>query len=323
MRLATIADGTLDGRLVVVSDDGEKLLVPQEAQCKTLLSALQTWPQSLQFLANATAQLETGNSTKILRACDCSLLAPLPRTFGFLDGSAFLEHVRLARQARGAELPVDLESIPLMYQGLSDHFLASGEEVNLTDPNFGLDFEAEFAVITTFVPRAISIQAAMSHVALIVILNDWTYRNLLPREASSGFGFIHSKPACSVAPFAVTPDQLSTNWRDARVCLDINVSLNGLRVGSANGDAMHFNFAQLIAHAAKTRDLGAGTIIGGGTVSNSDPSRGFSCIAEKRAREVIAEGNAITPFLNCGDVVDISAQHKGTAVFGKLRNSIT
>ena len=322
MRLATIADGTPDGRLAIVSPDGRKLLTCDYPLCKSLLSALQAWPQAFEILNAASLNLEHAAAPTCLDIETCQLLAPLPRTFAFLDGSAFLEHVRLSRQARAAELPADLITIPLMYQGLSDRLLASGAPIEMIDQDFGLDFEAEFAVVTTHVPQAIDATTALTHVALILLLNDWTYRNLLPREANTGFGFIQSKPASSVAPFAITPDQLGPDWHDGRINLDVNVRLNAQPVGRANGAEMHFNFGALIAHAARTRSLSAGTIIGGGTVSNSDPERGFSCIAERRARETIAGGKAVTPFLKRTDTIAIEVLREKHNLFGTLTNTI-
>lgn len=322
MRVATIEDGSADGRLVVVSPDGEKFKPLTQPECKNLLSALQSWERTQSILRAAAAELETAKPRDCLPASACRLLAPLPRSFAFLDGSAFIEHVILARKARGAEAPADLESIPLMYQGISDQFHPTNHPIALIDQDFGLDFEAEFAIVTTFVPQAITAKAALVHIALIILFNDWTYRNLLPREASTGFGFIQSKPASSVAPFAATPDQLGRAWSGGKLDLDVNVVLNGNRVGSANGAEMHFSFAQLIAHAARTRSLSAGTILGSGTISNADPSRGYSCIAEKRAREILAVGTAVTPFLKSGDVVELSCEYENRGIFGKLVNPI-
>lgn len=322
MRLATINNDTPDGQLIVVSADGQSYLPSNQPSSLSLLLALENWASAKTYLTNLDSSLKAQETSAAQRLSGKELLAPLPRSFAFLDGSAFLEHVRLARSARGADLPADLTTVPLMYQGISDRFIATNQLVQLVDPTFDLDFEGEFGVITTAVPQGIDAQSALSHIALIILLNDWTYRSLVSRETGSGFGFIQSKPPSSLAPIAVTPDELGTHWRNGRVELNLEVSLNGSIVGGANGREMNFSFGELISHAARTRPLSAGTIIGSGTVSNTDETKGYSCIAEKRAREMIAHKVAATPFLKKGDVIKMNVNLNKTSLFGELSNQI-
>lgn len=237
-----------------------------------------------------------------------ALCAPLPRAFEWLDGSAFLNHVRLARQARGAALPPSLQSDPLIYQGGSGDMLGPRDNFVLYDEAWGLDFEAEVCAVLGDIPQGIAAKDVGPHIRLLTIVNDWTMRSLVPDELAKGFGFVQSKPATAFAPFAITPDELGGAWQDGRVHIDMRCTLNGTLVGNANaGVEMHFSFFDLVAHIAKTRRFCAGTLLGSGTISNAEPTRGYSCIAEQRAREIIASGQPKTPFMSAGDCIAIEA----------------
>lgn len=266
--------------------------------------------------------LSTGKVSTSTALTNEQILAPLPRTFAWLDGSAFVQHVILVRKARGAEPPDDLFTVPLMYQGVSDNLLGPEEPIPLGDPGWGLDLEGEVYVILDDVPLGITVQEAGKHIKLVSIMNDITLRNLIPRELAAGFGFFHGKPASSFAPFVVTPDELGGSWREGRVHLDLECFLNGVRIGHPNAGEMHFSFPQLIEHAAKTRSLPAGTILGSGTVSNKDEARGVSCLAERRMLEKIATGDSKTPFLKSGDVIEITMKREGVALFGSIRQRV-
>jgi fumarylacetoacetate (FAA) hydrolase len=307
VRLATRADGTRDGELVVVSPDGERCISAR--QWPNLLAAIEDWSRAEPALRSLDASEPLDPAT---------LRAPLPRTWQWLDGSAFQTHADLMQVAFGHDaLPNDK---PLMYQGLSDPFLGPSEDVRLPDEAHGIDFEGEFAVIIDFVPMGTGAAEAMGHIKLVVQINDWSLRALAVTEMKTGFGWIQAKPACSMAPFAVTPDELGEAWRDGRVCLDLLIDWNGERFGAANGREMGFGFHELIAHAATTRDLAAGTVIGSGTVANADyASVGSSCISERRAIEIIAGGQPETPFMRFGDRVRMEARAAdGSAPFGAI-----
>jgi fumarylacetoacetate (FAA) hydrolase len=247
----------------------------------------------------------------------------MPRSFQWADGSAFLHHVKLVRQARDAAMPEDLYRTPLMYQGGSDEFLAPTDGIPQVDFSHGTDFEAEVAVVTDDVPMGVSEDKALDHIVLFVLVNDISLRGLVPGELANGFGFFQSKPASALSPFAVTPDELGSAWQNGRVNLPLHVTYNGAFFGKANGKEMHFHFGQLIAHAARTRNLSAGTIIGSGTFSNEDPDAGFSCLAEKRMVEKIQTGEIKTPFMKVGDRVEIRMlDDKGRNIFGDIRQQV-
>jgi fumarylacetoacetate (FAA) hydrolase len=252
------------------------------------------------------------------------LRSPLPRAYEWIDGSAYINHIVLVRKARGAEPPETLATDPLIYQGGSGHLLDPHQDIPLRDPSWGLDFEGEVAVILGDVPLGTSAAEAAQHVRLLVLVNDCTLRNLVPAELAKGFGFFQSKPASAFSPFALTPDELGDAWRDGRVHLPLRVELNGELVGSAEaGPEMHFSFFDLVAHLAKTRAYTAGTILGSGTVSNADPERGISCLAERRMREIIETGKATTPFLAPGDVVRIQMlDREGHDLFGVIEQRV-
>lgn len=311
MRLVTLSGETPDGVLALVSNDGTRLhratgLAP------SLQAALECWDQTAPALA-LLAQ-SPGGEPFDPRAC----LAPLPRAWQFLDASAFPAHSALMQKAFGLP-PIETDK-PLMYQGLSHQFLAGHQDVALPDEADFIDFEGEFAVLTSAVRMGASADEAARAIRLIVLLNDWSLRRIAPLEMKTGFGWIQAKPASSIAPIAVTPDELGPAWNDARVCLALEVDYAGAPFGRAQGGAMAFSFGELLAHAAATRNLPAGTVLGSGTVSNIDAAAvGSSCLAERRALEMIATGAAITPFMGFGGRVTMRAHDQaGRNLFGDI-----
>ncbi|WP_298200737.1 fumarylacetoacetate hydrolase family protein [Novosphingobium sp.] len=314
MRLATRANGTPDGELIVVSGDATRCLSAADI-APNLLAALERWEALVPMLQARAELVQAGQGDPLDPA---TLRAPLPRSWQWLDGSAFATHGELMQIAFGLD-PIDRER-PLMYQGLSDRFLGPSDDVPVPDAALGIDFEGEFGVIVDAVPMGTSVADAAQHIRLIVQINDWSLRAIAPIEMKTGFGWVQAKPACSVAPFAVTPDELGGDWRDGRVCCDLLVEWNGAHFGLVNGDQMAFSFPELVAHAARTRDLVAGTIIGSGTVSNREyAERGSACISERRAIEIIAEGNPRTAFMAFGDRVRIEGRTSdGDTPFGTI-----
>lgn len=301
MRLATLNDGTRDGRLIVVSPDGA---ASAPAPVRTLQEALEDWDSlapRLSAIGSFPDPLDPGQ-----------LLAPLPRAWQWLDGSVYASHGQLMDAALGITKPP--ADFPLMYQGVSDKFYGPHDDVAMASEDFGIDFEGEFGVITDFVPMGTTAAEALGHIKLIVQINDWSLRALAGAEMKTGFGWIRAKPPCSMAPFAVTPDELGDDWHDGRVCLDLLVDWNGQRFGAANGTPMGYGFHELVAHAATTRNLVAGTVIGSGTVSNENFREvGSSCIAERRGIEIVDTGEARTEFMRFGDTVRM----QGTAADGR------
>ena len=321
MRLATLRDGSPDGRLVVVSADGQRG-IDARAVAANLRAALDDWKRAAPSLEHLAQALEKGSPAAF--PLDVSALAaPLPRAAEWVDGSAYLNHVRLVRQARNAAPPPTLETDPLVYQGGASDMLGPREPFRLVDPNYGLDFEAEVGVVLDDTPQGTRADAAARHVRLLVCLNDWTYRNLVPDELAKGFGFFCSKPATGFAPFAVTPDELGGAW-DGRLTGNMFVAVDGQRVGDTQtGPEMHFSFFQLIEHICKTRRFSAGTIVGSGTISNAAPERGISCLQEQRALETIAHGAPQTPFLKAGNRVHIELRlPDGRAPFGSIEQEV-
>lgn len=302
MRLATADNGTRDGELLVVSRDGTRALSAMP-RWPNLLAAITDWQQAEGELHDLATRIDRGAGEA---PAGRRLRAPLPRTWQWLDGSAFQTHADLMQIAFGAEpLPRDR---PLMYQGMSDCFFGPTDPVPFRSEADGIDFEGEFAVIVDTVPMGIAAADALGHVRLIVQVNDWSLRTLALPEMKTGFGWIQAKPACSMAPFAVTPDSLGGAWRDGRVCLDLEIMWNDTQFGHANGREMSFGFHELIAHAAATRDLAAGTVIGSGTVTNAAyVAVGSSCVSERRAIEMIANGTPQTEYLRFGDRVRMAA----------------
>ena len=317
MRLATRDNGAPDGELVVVAADGTRALAA--SRWPNLLAAIGDWTAAGRELAALAAQLADGAGGPLDGA---SLRAPLPRSWQWLDGSAFQTHADLMQIAFGTE-PIEHDK-PLMYQGLSDRFLGPREDVRLPEEAHGIDFEGEFGVIVDAVPMGTSSAEAMAHIKLVVQVNDWSLRALAVPEMKTGFGWIQAKPACSMAPFAVTPDALGESWHDGRVCLDLLVEWNGKPFGRANGREMAWGFHELVAHAAATRDLVAGTIIGSGTVANANYAEvGSSCISERRAIEIIADGKPATQFMRFGDSCRMQALTTGDrAIFGAIEQQV-
>lgn len=323
MKLATIDDGTRDGQLAVVSRDGTRLAAYDQGGVRTLQGALDDWERVAPHLERAFAQLESGAIHG--EAVDVARLqAPLPRAYEWVDGSAFLNHVRLVRRARGAEPPATLETDPLVYQGGSSELLAPTQDIPLGDEAWGLDFEAEVVVILGDTPRGTRAQDAGKYVRLITLCNDVSLRGLIPPELAKGFGFFQSKPATTLAPFVVTPDELGEAWKDGRLHLDMLVSHNGASVGTAHaGPEMHFSFFDLVEHITKTRRFTAGTLLGSGTISNEDRRRGISCLAERRMIETIEEGAPKTPFMKPGDTVRIEMKDgQGRSLFGVIEQRV-
>jgi fumarylacetoacetate (FAA) hydrolase len=324
LKLATLKRGGRDGRLALVSRDLTRcLLVPGIAP--TLQAALDDWATVAPRLADRAAMLElnTANADVMpFEPAQCA--APLPRAYHWVDGSAYVNHVELVRKARGADMPASFWTDPLVYQGGSDDLLGAHDEVPFVDEAWGIDLEAEVAVITDDVAMATGAEAAAAHIKLLVLVNDWSLRGLIPGELAKGFGFYQSKPASSFSPVAVTPDELGAAWRDSRVHLPLISRINGQEFGHPDaGVDMTFNFAQLIAHVTRTRQLGAGAIVGSGTVSNYDRSRGSSCLAEKRTLEQLESGAPLTPFLKFGDRVAIEMRDThGHNIFGTLDNKV-
>ncbi len=318
MRLATARDGSRDGRLLVVRRDGA-VAADASSIAPSLQAVLDRWDVCEPALRALGQALDDGKLDGA-PLDPAALHAPLPRAYEWVDGSAFLNHVRLVRKARGAAPPPTLETDPLVYQGGSGVLLGPRDDLPLPDPAWGLDFEGEICVVLGDVPRGVRAADAGRHVRLLCLANDVTYRNLVPGELAKGFGFFQSKPATAFSPFAVTPDELGPAWRDGRIHLRLQVRLNGAAVGDLDaGPEMHFSFGDLLAHAARTRALTAGTLLGSGTVSNEDPARGVSCLAERRARELIELGAPRTPFLRAGDRVEISmAGPDGRDLFGAI-----
>ena len=320
MKLATHANGTPDGQLVVVSSD-HKRFRSADTVATSLLDAMERWGDVAAPLAALAESLETtpdmGNAFEAPSA-----LAPLPRTWQWLDGSAFPQHGTLMEQAYNMA-PIETDR-PLMYQGLSDRFYSGTQDIPFLNEADGIDFEGEYAVIVDNVPMGTSASQAMDHIKLVIQLNDWSLRTLGPSEMKTGFGFVQAKPPCSSAPVAVTPDELGPSWSDGRVCLPLHVEWNGKRFGDAEGSEMEFGFHELVAHAAGTRDLCAGTIIGSGTVSNKDyQTVGSSCISERRAIDMIEYGNVRTPFMSFGDRIKMEAKHKdGSPLFGVINQTV-
>ena len=317
MKLATLA-GHRDGRLAVVAGDLARAALATDIAA-TLQDALDDWAALAPRLAERARDLEAGRADSFIFDIKQSL-APLPRAHHWVDGSAYVNHVELVRKARGATMPESFWTDPLVYQGGSDDLLGATADAPFANEDWGIDLEGEIAVVTDDVAMGTDAIAARGHIKLLMLVNDWSLRNLIPEELAKGFGFYQSKPATAFSPVAVTPDELGPAWKDAKVRLPLTVHLNGELFGRPNaGDDMTFDFGQLIAHAAKTRRLGAGTIVGSGTVSNYDRSLGSTCLAERRMLETLARGKPMTPFLSFGDRVRIEMfDPAGRSIFGAI-----
>ncbi|OEY66043.1 fumarylacetoacetate hydrolase family protein [Marinobacter sp. X15-166B] len=333
MKLATLNTGR-DGELLVVSRDLTRA-VRATGIAATLQQAIENWDALAPKLEALYAQLNEGNADEAFDLDHSTLHSPLPRTYNWADGSAYLNHVKLVRQARNAEVPESFWTDPLMYQGGGDRFLAPTEDIEAVSEDHGIDFEGEIAVITDDVPMAVTPEEAAKHIKLVMLVNDVSLRGLIPGELAKGFGFFQAKPASSFSPIAVTPDELGDAWTDGKVDLPLTVHLNGEKFGELEAAPdMVFNFPQLVAHAARTRYLGAGAIVGSGTVSNPDPDGGpgkpvvdggvgYSCLAEVRMVEKILHGEFKTPFMRFGDRVRIEMfDRDGNNVFGTIDQQV-
>ena len=319
MKLATINDGTRDGQLAVVSRD-LKMAHLADGIAPTMQAALDDWGFIAPQLSELSALLNSARAPKSFDFDPARCMAPLPRAYQWADGSAYVNHVELVRRARNAEMPESFWEDPLMYQGGSDDFLGPMDDIVLAHEEWGIDFEAEVAVITGDVAMGSTPDQASQQIRLLMLVNDVSLRNLIPPELAKGFGFLQSKPASSFSPVAVTPDELGEAWKDGKVHLPLRSTWNGKLVGQPQaGVDMVFNFPQLIAHLCKSRNARAGTIVGSGTVSNKDAKKGYSCIAEKRCLEMIADGVASTPFMLFGDTIKIEMlDANGKSVFGAI-----
>jgi len=322
MKLATLDNGTRDGVLVIVSQDNQYYVT---VEGNTLQKSLDEWESASSKLKSLYDQLNKGELDSTKKPVEVKqLLSPLPRAYEWIDGSAYIQHVVLVRKARNAEPPATLKTDPLVYQGGSGKFLRPTEDIRHFSEDYGIDFESEVCVITDDVPMGTKKEDASKHIKLILICNDVSLRNLIPKELEKGFGFLVSKPSTAFSPFAITPDELGDAWKDGRVHLPLVTTYNGTQFGNPDaGPAMFFGFNELIQHVTQTRPLTAGTIIGSGTVSNEDRSKGSSCLAEKRMLEKIDTGNFVTPFMKFGDTVEIEMKdEKGSSLFGKISQKV-
>lgn len=319
MKLATLNNGTRDGRLFVVSRDLGQA-APASSIAETLQDALDDWQRTEPALRALAEALEAHKAPGAIDFDPTRALSPLPRAYHWVDGSAYVNHVELVRKARGAEMPPSFWTDPLVYQGGSDDFIGPTEDVPVPSEDFGIDLEAEVAVITDDVPMGLSPDAAGAHIKLVMIVNDWSLRNLIPAELGKGFGFYQSKPATAFSPCAVTPDEFGADWDGGKVSLPLVSHINGELFGRPEaGVDMTFDFRQLIAHVVRTRRLGAGAIVGSGTVSNYDRSLGSSCLAERRMLEQVEHGKPSTEFLRFGDRVRIEMfDRDGASIFGAI-----
>jgi fumarylacetoacetate (FAA) hydrolase len=323
MKLASLKERGRDGTLVVVSRDlARAVRVPEIA--RTMQAAMDDWERLAPRLVEAAHRLEGGKAEGAFAFDEATCAAPLPRAFQWCDGSAYLYHVELVRKARKAEMPPSFYSDPLIYQGGSDSFIGARDDILAADEEWGIDLEAEVAVIVGDVPMGATPDDAQQQIRLVMLVNDVSLRNLIPNELAKGFGFFQSKPATAFSPVAVTPDELGQAWNGRQVALPIESRVNGKLLGRPNAALdMNFDFPALIAHAARTRELEAGTIVGSGTVSNRDPSAGSACLAERRMIEIIEKGKPETPFLKFGDRVRIEMNDpQGRSIFGAIEQKV-
>jgi len=323
MKLATLKTTGRDGVLIVVSHD-LKIAVVASAIAPTLQSLLEDWQHKAPKLAHLSATLNAGKAADTFVFDPARCHSPLPRAYQWADGSAYVNHVELVRKARGAQMPASFWTDPLMYQGGSDSFIGPCDPILAENEDWGIDLEGEVAVIVDDVPMGVKPAQASRHIKLLMLANDVSLRNLIPDELAKGFGFFHGKPATAFSPVAVTPDELGNAWDGAKLSLPLTVHINGQLFGQPNaGTDMTFDFPVLIAHAARTRELEAGSVIGSGTVSNVDRSAGSACVAEKRMLETLATGKAATPFLRFGDRVRIEMfDARGQSIFGAIDQEV-
>jgi len=323
MKLATLKQGGRDGALIVVSRD-LRHAARADAIAPTLQAALDQWERAAPRLNTLYDEVNAGTAEDSFELDLSHLAAPLPRCYQFVDGSAYLPHVERVRKARGAEVPESFRTDPLMYQAVSDGFLGPRDDIPVASTDWGIDFESEIGVMTDDVPMGATTAECADHIQLVTLINDISLRNLIPGELAKGFGFLQSKPRSSLAPVVVTPDELDPAWRDSKLHLPLKTWLNGDLFGEPEaGEDMQFSFAELLAHAARTRPLAAGTLLGSGTIANQDTARGASCLAEKRMLEIIEGGQPVTPFLQYGDVVRIDMLDPlGRSLFGAIEQTV-
>lgn len=323
MKLGSLKEGGRDGTLVVVSRDLNRA-VRAECIAPTLQRALEDWSNTAPRLNALSEALNAGEAEGAFDLDTTLLASPLPRAYEFVDGSAYLPHVARVRRARGAEVPESFYVDPLMYQAVSAGFYGPRDPVRVPSEDYGIDLEAEVVIVTDDVPMAVTPQQAAGHIQLIGLVNDVSLRNLIPNELAKGFGFLQSKPRSALSPVFVTPDELGDAWQGSKVHLPLLTHINGVWFGAPEaGVDMQFDFAQLVAHAARTRPLSAGTIVGSGTVANEDTSLGASCFAEKRTVETLETGKPITPFMQYGDTVRIEMRSRdGDDIFGAIEQRI-
>jgi len=328
MKLASLKQGGRDGTLVVVSGDLTRAVRVTDI-ARTLQAALEDWSNAAPRLNRTYALLneshaETINGEDVFSVDLQAFAAPLPRAYEFVDGSAYLPHVERVRRARGAEVPASFYTDPLMYQATSAGFYGPRDPVVVVSEDYGIDLEAEIVVVTDDVPMAVTPAQAAAHIQLIGLVNDVSLRNLIPNELAKGFGFLQSKPRSALSPVFVTPDELGPAWLNSKVHLPLRTHINGVFFGAPEaGEDMQFSFAELIAHAAKTRTLSAGTLVGSGTTANQDETRGASCLAERRTLETLANGKPSTPFLKFGDSVRIEmVDRAGSSIFGAIEQVV-
>lgn len=323
MKLGSLKEGGRDGTLIVVSRDLSRGVRASDI-APTLQRALEDWSNTAPRLVALYDALNDGQADGAFDIDLQALAAPLPRAYEFLDGSAYLPHVERVRRARGAEVPESFYTDPLMYQATSAGFYGPRDPVIVPSEDYGIDLEAEIVVITDDVPMAASAEQCAGHIQLIGLVNDVSLRNLIPAELAKGFGFLQSKPRSALSPVFVTPDELGDAWRDEKLHLPLLTHVNGEWFGAPEaGVDMQFNFAQLVAHAARTRPLSAGTIVGSGTIANEDTAKGASCFAERRTVETLRDGKPSTPFMSYGDVVRIEMlDAQGNSIFGAIEQRI-
>lgn len=323
MKLATLKNNTRDGELIVVNKELTKAINVSDI-AKTMQEALDNWAEISPKLEAVYNQLQRSELTETVDFASKNVMAPIPRAYHWADGSAYVTHVELVRKARNAELPETFWTDPLMYMGASDAFIGATDDIEIEKEEWGIDFESEVAVITDDVPAGTNPSQAKKHIKLIVLVNDVSLRNLIPAELSKQFGFYQSKPWTAFSPVAVTPDELGSAWDGGKVHLPLISTLNNKEIGSPNaGIDMIFDFGQLIGHAAKTRSLMAGTVIGSGTVANEGSPDGSSCLAEVRCLEIIHNGKPTTPFMTFGDRIEIDMKdEQGNSIFGKINQVV-
>ncbi|MGC6415489.1 MAG: fumarylacetoacetate hydrolase family protein [Bradymonadia bacterium] len=323
MKLATRKNNTRDGELLVVSRDNQTAVLASEV-APTLQAVMDDWSANSAKLLAIYDALNAGERSDAFPVDVDTLHSPLPRAYAWIDGSAYINHIVLVRKARGAEPPATLKTDPLVYQGGSDTFLGPRDDIPLADTAWGCDFESEIAIVMDDTPQGVKAEDVGQYVRLVMLCNDVSLRNLIPGELAKGFGFFTSKPSSAFSPFAITPDELGDAWQDGRLHLPLITHLNGEKYGDPDaGPEMHFSFYEIVAHVCKTRSLSAGTIVGSGTISNEDRSRGSSCLAEKRMIEKIDTGAFITPFMNYGDNVAIEMFNAaGESLFGRIEQTV-